>query len=129
MTETADERDQLIADLLEEAHGLRMKLEDFSQYTESKVAEFVIARKAFEEEQSASQQHLVLARHDIEVFRNRQDQMQKQMIEMNAKVRAMEQRVERLIKQRDAARERVKALESSRAVRIAARLRKLLRRG
>ncbi len=129
MTETADERDQLIADLLEEAHGLRMKLEDFSQYTESKVAEFVIARKAFEEERSASQQHLVLAQHDIEVFRNRQDQMQKQMIEMNAKVRAMEQRVERLIKQRDAARERVKALESSRAVRIAARLRKLLRRG
>jgi chromosome segregation ATPase len=129
MTETADERDQLIADLLEEAHGLRMKLEDFSQYTESKVAEFVIARKAFEEERSASQQHLVLAQHDIEVFRNRQDQMQKQMIEMNAKVRAMEQRVERLIKQRDAARERVRALESSRAVRIAARLRKLLRRG
>ena len=129
MTETADERDQLIADLLEEAHGLRMKLEDFSQYTESKVAEFDIARKAFEEERSASQQHLVLAQHDIEVFRNRQDQMQKQMIEMNAKVRAMEQRVERLIKQRDAARERVKALESSRAVRIAARLRKLLRRG
>ena len=129
MTETADERDQLIADLLEEAHGLRMKLEDFSQYTESKVAEFVIARKAFEEERSASQQHLVLAQHDIEVFRNRQDQMQKQMIEMNAKVRAMEQRVERLIKQRDAARERVKALESSRAVRIAGRLRKLLRRG
>ena len=129
MTETADERDQLIADLLEEAHGLRMKLEDFSQYTESKVAEFVIARKAFEEERSASQQHLVLAQHDIEVFRNRQDQMQRQMIEMNANVRAMEQRVERLIKQRDAARERVKALESSRAVRIAARLRKLLRRG
>lgn len=129
MTETADERDQLIADLLEEAHGLRMKLEDFSQYTESKVAEFVIARKAFEEERSASQQHLVLAQHDIEVFRNRQDQMQKQMIEMNTKVRAMEQRVERLIKQRDAARERVKALESSRAVRIAARLRRLLRRG
>ena len=129
MTETADERDQLIADLLEEAHGLRMKLEDFSQYTESKVAEFVIARKAFEEERSASQQHLVLAQHDIEVFRNRQDQMQKQMIEMNAKLRAMEQRVERLIKQRDAARERVRALESSRAVRIAARLRKLLRRG
>ena len=129
MTETADERDQLIADLLEEAHGLRMKLEDFSQYTESKVAEFVIARKAFEEERSASQQHLVLAQHDIEVFRNRQDQMQKQMIEMSAKVRAMEQRVERLIKQRDAARERVRALESSRAVRIAARLRKLLRRG
>ena len=71
----------------------------------------------------------MLAQHDIEVFRNRQDQMQRQMIEMNAKVRAMEQRVERLIKQRDAARERVKALESSRAVRIAARLRKLLRRG
>lgn len=129
MSEIADERDQLIADLLEEAHGLRMKLEDFSQYTESKVAEFVLARKSFTEERDGDRQLLANAQHDIEVFRNRQDQMQKQMIEMNAKVRAMEQRVERLIKQRDAARERVKALESSRAVRIATRLRKLLRRG
>ena len=46
MADTTDERDQLIADLLEEAHGLRMKLEDFSQYTEAKVAEFVQARNS-----------------------------------------------------------------------------------
>ncbi|MFM7081358.1 MAG: hypothetical protein ACKPBF_11845 [Actinomycetota bacterium] len=128
MTETADERDQLIADLLEEAHGLRMKLEDFSQYTEAKVAEFVLARKALVEEQDAAKTYLSLAQHDIGVFRARQDQMHQQMVEINGKLRAAEQRIEKLIRQRDVARERVKALESSRSVRIAARLRKLLRR-
>lgn len=128
MTETADERDQLIADLLEEAHGLRMKLEDFSHYTEAKVAEFVLARKSLAEERDSAATLLSLAQHDVGVFRTRQDQMQQQMIEMNAKVRAMEQRVEKLVKQRDAARERVRALESSRAVRLAARLRRFLRR-
>ena len=41
--EITDEREQLIADLLEEAHGLRMKYEEFSYYTETKVAEFGIS--------------------------------------------------------------------------------------
>ena len=121
MPDSPDDRDQLIADLLEEAHGLRMKLEDFSLYTESKVAEFVLARKSLTEERDSAQHHLQLAQHDVQVFRLRQDQMQQQLIEIEA-------RTEKLIKQRDAARARVQALEASRAVRIATRLRKLLRR-
>lgn len=128
MTESADERDQLIADLLEEAHGLRMKLEDFSQYTESQVAEFVLARKALTEERDSAQQHLALAKHDVEVFRLRQDQMQHQLIEMTKALAELNAQVERLTKQRDNARNRVRALETSRGVRIAARLNKLLRR-
>ncbi|MFM7081102.1 MAG: hypothetical protein ACKOYI_03945 [Actinomycetota bacterium] len=129
MPNSSDDRDQLIADLLEEAHGLRMKLEDFSLYTESKVAEFVLARKSLTEERDFAQHHLQLAQHDVQVFRLRQDQMQQQLIELSQKLREIEARTERLIKQRDAARARVQALEASRAVRIATRLRKLLRRG
>ncbi|MFM8416680.1 MAG: hypothetical protein ACKOAT_04225 [Actinomycetota bacterium] len=129
MPNSSDDRDQLIADLLEEAHGLRMKLEDFSLYTESKVAEFVLARKSLTEERDLAQHHLQLAQHDVQVFRLRQDQMQQQLIELSQKLREIEARTERLIKQRDAARARVQALEASRAVRIATRLRKLLRRG
>jgi len=129
MPDSPDDRDQLIADLLEEAHGLRMKLEDFSLYTESKVAEFVVARKSLTEERDSAQHHLHLAQHDVQVFRLRQDQMQQQLIELSQQLRAIEARTAKLTKQRDVARARVLALEESRAVRLATRLRKLLRRG
>ena len=119
--EITDEREQLIADLLEEAHGLRMKYEEFSYYTETKVAEFVLARKEFvlaREELTAERDDAVrrmeLSQQDLRVLRVRQDQLHLELIKTT--------------KQRDRARERVKALEASRAVRIAARLRKLLRR-
>ena len=36
-----DDRDELIKELLAEAHGLRMKNEQISLYTESKIAELV----------------------------------------------------------------------------------------
>ncbi|MFM8506862.1 MAG: hypothetical protein ACKOBR_04110, partial [Actinomycetota bacterium] len=85
--------------------------------------------KSLTEERDSAQHHLQLAQHDVQVFRLRQDQMQQQLIELSQKLREIEARTEKLIKQRDAARARVQALEASRAVRIATRLRKLLRRG
>lgn len=123
MAETTDERDQLIADLLEEAHGLRMKLEDFSQYTEAKVAEFVQARKALSEERDRAIQQSSLAVGDLEVLRRRQDELHLQLVEMTKKLRELESQVERLTQQRDRARERVRALEASRSFRIVTRLR------
>ena len=114
MAETLNEQEQLIADLLEEAHGLRMKYEEFSLYTEAKIAEFVIARKALTEERDRAVHHRGLAEMDLEVLRRRQEQLHEQLI--------------KAVQQRDRARERVAALEASRAVRFAVRLRKLLRR-
>ncbi|MEY3977563.1 MAG: hypothetical protein RLZZ284_419 [Actinomycetota bacterium] len=125
MTQTNDERDQLIADLLEEAHGLRMKLEDFSQFTEAKVAEFVIARKSLTEERDRAVHQGSLAVNDLEVLRRRQDDLHRQLIDTTAKLREVEARVDRLIQQRDRARERVRALESSRSYRLVTRLRRL----
>lgn len=128
MAETLNEQEQLIADLLEEAHALRMKYEEFSLYTESKVAEFVIARKALTEERDRALHerdravhHMGLAEMDLEVLRRRQEQLHQQLVTTNASIA-------KLTKQRDRARERVAALEASRAVRFAVRLRKLLRR-
>jgi len=128
MTQTNDERDQLIADLLEEAHGLRMKLEDFSQFTEAKVAEFVIARKSLTEERDRAVHQGSLAVNDLEVLRRRQDELHRQLIDTTAKLREVEARADRLIQQRDRARERVRALESSRSYRLVMRLRRLTRR-
>jgi hypothetical protein len=114
MAETLNEQEQLIADLLKEAHGLRMKYEEFSLYTESKVAEFVIARKALTEERDRAVHHRGLAEMDLEVLRRRQEQLHEQLV--------------KAVRQRDRARERIAALEASRAVRLAVWLRKLLRR-
>ena len=41
MAQVGIDSDDLINELLEETHGLRMKYEDFSRFTEEKVAEFV----------------------------------------------------------------------------------------
>ena len=125
MAETNEDREQLIADLLEEAHGLRMKLEDFSQFTESKVAEFVIARKSLTEERDKAVHHGSLAANDLEVLRRRQDDLHRQLVETTNRLREVEAKVERLTRQRDRARERVRALESSRSYRLAMRLRRL----
>jgi hypothetical protein len=51
---------------------------------------------------------------DLEVLRRRQEQLHEQLV--------------KAVRQRDRARERIAALEASRAVRFAVRLRKLLRR-
>lgn len=128
MADTTDERDQLIADLLEEAHGLRMKLEDFSQYTEAKVAEFVQARNSLTQERDRAVQQSNLAVNDLEVLRRRQDELHIQLVEMNKKLHELESQVERLTQQRDRARERVRALESSRSYRLVSALRKPFRR-
>lgn len=128
MADTTDERDQLIADLLEEAHGLRMKLEDFSQYTEAKVAEFVQARNSLTQERDRAVQQSNLAVNDLEVLRRRQDELHIQLVEMNKKLHELESQVERLTQQRDRARERVRALESSRSYRMVSALRKRFRR-
>lgn len=128
MTDTKDERDQLIADLLEEAHGLRMKLEDFSQYTESKVAEFVVARKALTEERDAAVHLHTLAQHDLQVLRHRQLQMQHDLIELNSTLRRMEEQIVHLTRQRDNARRRARESERPLVVRVVARLRRRLSR-
>ncbi|MEY3615208.1 MAG: hypothetical protein RLZZ518_208 [Actinomycetota bacterium] len=119
--ETAADLEQLVADLLEEAHALRMKYEEFSRYTEAKVAEFVSARRELQTERDGALQerdyafhHLALVQQDLHILRQRQDQLHEQL--------------HKAVKQRDRARARVAALEASRAVRIAVRIRKLLRR-
>lgn len=45
MTSSPDDRDELIKELFAEAHGLRMKNEQISQYTEGKIAELVKTRR------------------------------------------------------------------------------------
>jgi len=47
-TTTSEDLDLLVSELFAETHGLRMKYEEFSQYTEAKIADFVDAKQTLE---------------------------------------------------------------------------------
>ena len=180
--------EQLVDQLLIESHGLRMKYEDFSRYTEGQVEEFVLTKRRLNHElstigeqtkwlsQRATQleaavehleqqrdhllgerdrtkgvfaatvehleqqrDHALLeggrletelshARGDVELLHNQRAMVQGELVKITHECLALQNQLVKAVKQRDRARERVVALEASRAVRFAARLRKLLRR-
>ena len=111
-TTNNEEYDLLISELFAEAHGLRMKYEEFSQYTEAKIAEFVLERKpiAIQLEQLSRDWAVTNA----------------QRAQIHADLVALTARIDKLTAQRDNARLRVKALESARSYRIAKKLRRLV---
>lgn len=127
MTDLTSQDEQLIADLLTEAHALRMKYEEFSKYTESKVAEFVEARRTLTAERDQMAHRLGLAEQDLLVLRQRQEQLHRQLIDVATRLAATEARLATRTAQRDRARTLVRAYERSRAVRLAKWLRTPLR--
>jgi len=109
---------RLIEDLFAEAHGLRMRYEDFSAYTEGRIAELVAERKAA----AAS---LASLASDLRLLHDQRDQLHAQLVDATARAAAAEATLETRTAQRDRARARVAALESSRAVRLARLLRRV----
>lgn len=180
--------EQLVDQLLIESHGLRMKYEDFSRYTEGQVEEFVLTKRRLNHELStigeqtkwlsqratqleaavehleqqrdhllgerdrtkgvfaATVEHLeqqrdhalregerlvtelLHARGDITLIQNQRAMVQGELVKITHECLALQNQLIKAVKQRDRARERVVALEASRAVRFAVRLRRLLRR-
>ncbi len=106
---------QLVEDLFAEAHGLRMRYEDFSLYTERRIADLVGDRKAAVRRLEA----------DLRVLHEQRDQLHAQLVDAVARATAAEAMLETRTAQRDRARARVAALEASRAVRLATSLRRL----
>jgi glycyl-tRNA synthetase beta subunit len=109
-TTNNEEYDLLISELFAEAHGLRMKYEEFSQYTEAKIAEFVLEPIAIQLEQLS---------RDLAVTNAQRAQIHADLVALTA-------RIDNLTAQRDNARLRVKTLESARSYRIAKKLRRLV---
>lgn len=89
-----------------------MKYEEFSQFTEAKIAEFVLERKPM-----ATQ--LEQLSRDLAVTNAQRAQIHADLVALTA-------RIDKLTSQRDGARRRVKTLESARSFRIAKKLRKLV---
>jgi chromosome segregation ATPase len=95
-----------------------MRYEDFSLYTERRIAELVGDRKAAERDRDRIQA-------DLRLLHEQRDQLHAQLVDAVARAAAAEAMLETRTAQRDRARARVAALEASRAVRLAASLRRL----
>ena len=124
-TTNSEDHDLLISELFAEAHGLRMKYEEFSQYTEAKIDDFVHAKQALENLIAQRTQELAISNEqrlqDLAITSAQRAQIHAELVSLTA-------RVDKLISQRNKARHRVKFLESSRGYRFEQRLRRLVAR-
>ena len=117
MTSSPDDRDELIKELIAEAHGLRKKNEQISHYTESKIAELVKTRR-----------ELLQVRGGIEEVVEQRNNLQGQLSALTGEHDQLLQMQVVMTDQRDRLRVRVAEIETSRSYRIGQRLSRLAAR-
>ena len=115
MTSSTDDRDELIKELFAEAQGLRMKNEQISQYTESKIAELVKTRR-----------ELMQVRGGIEEVVEQRNALQGQLNILTGEHDQLLQMQVVMTDQRDRLRVRIAEIEASRSYRIGQRLSRLV---
>jgi len=135
VTFTNQDYDTLITELINEINAVRNKYDAFSQFTETKVADFVHTNRHLknllaQETQIRDQRTQELAQRTQELAQRTQDLAitNAQRAQLHAELVALNARVDGLIFQRDKARSRVKFLEASRAYRFEQKLRSIASR-
>ena len=135
MTLTNQDYDTLITELINEINAVRNKYDAFSQFTETKVADFVHTNRHLKNLHAAQTQELTqrtqeLTQRTQELTQRTQDLAitNAQRAQLHAELVTLTARVNGLIIQRDKARSRVKFLEVSRAYRIEQKLRSIASR-
>ena len=128
MTFTNQDYDTLITELINEINAVRNKYDAFSQFTETKVADFVHTNRHLknllaQETQIRDQrtQELAQRTQDLAITNAQRAQLHAELVVVTA-------RLDGLIFQRDKARSRVKFLEASRAFRFEQKLRSIASR-
>jgi len=111
MTLPVDDRDDLIRELFTEAHGLRMKNEQISQYVETKIAELVKIRR-----------ELLQTRGGFEELVEQRNKLQGQLDALTSEHGQLIEMHSGMTDQRDRLRTRIAAVEASRSYRIGQRL-------
>jgi chromosome segregation ATPase len=106
-----DDRDELIKELLAEAHGLRMKNEQISLYTESKIGELV-----------KLQRELLTIRDGFETVVEQRNDLEVKLALVNTELEHLGTIYTAMTDQRDRLRGRVAKVETSRAFRIGQRI-------
>lgn len=112
MTLTNQDYESLLTEVINEVNAVRNKYDAFSQFTEAKVAQYVLEQK------SLSNRIDQLTR-DLAVTNAQRAQIQAELV-------ALTTRAEKILMQRDKARNRVKFLEATRTYRLEQKLRSLV---
>lgn len=123
----ADERDELIRELLAESFGLRTKAEHLSQYVESKVAELVKLRRNLAEIEAGEERRrlvdeLGLVRTALEDAVRRRNEAESRLDALLAEHGELARVHQDMSEQRDRLRERMSELERSREYRVGSAL-------
>ena len=126
MTLANQDYDTLITELINEINAVRNKYDAFSQFTETKVADFVHTNRHLKN--LLDQRTQELAQRTQELAQRTQDLAitNAQRAQLHAELVSLTTRIDRLLTQRDKARSRVKFLEASRSYRIEQKLRSLV---
>lgn len=121
MTSTNQDYDTLITELINEINAVRNKYDAFSQFTETKVADFVHTNRHLKNLLAQRTQELAQRTQDLAITNAQRAQLHAELVAVTA-------RLDGLIFQRDKARSRVKFLEASRAYRFEQKLRSIASR-
>ena len=121
MTFTNQDYDTLITELINEINAVRNKYDAFSQFTETKVADFVHTNRHLKNLLARETQELAQRTQDLAITNAQRAQLHAELVAVTA-------RLDGLIFQRDKARSRVKFLEASRAYKFEQKLRSIASR-
>ena len=121
MAQTNEEYDALLTELLADTNNMRDKYDEFSQFMETKIAEFVLERKLL----APSLGQLT---RDLAVTNAQRSQIQSELVKLTNEVERLKLLVETLTTQRDNAKNRVLDIESTRVYRLSTRLSRLNQR-
>ena len=127
MSEGADDRDELIKQLLAESFGLRTKAEQLSQYVETKVAELVKTKRQLQAvlddaKRKQLEEELALLRSGIEEATKQRNEMQGRLDSLLAEHEQLGVAHTQMTDQRDRLRTRMAEVEASSEYRLAQRL-------
>ena len=128
MTLTNQDYDTLITELINEINAVRNKYDAFSQFTETKVADFVHTNRHLKNLHAAQTQELTQLTQELTQRTQDLAITNAQRAQLHAELVTLTARVDGLIMQRDKARSRVKFLEATRAYRIEQKLRSIASR-
>lgn len=121
MTFTNQDYDTLITELINEINAVRNKYDAFSQFTETKVADFVHTNRHLKNLLAQETQIRDQRTQDLAITNAQRAQLHAELVAVTA-------RLDGLIFQRNKARSRVKFLEASRAYRFEQKLRSIASR-
>ncbi|NQV96394.1 MAG: hypothetical protein HQ486_01230 [Acidimicrobiaceae bacterium] len=121
MAATNEDYDALLTELLADTNNMRDKYDEFSQFMEIKIAEFVLERKLL----APSLGQLT---RDLAVTNAQRSQIQAELVKLTNEVERLKLLVETLTTQRNNAKNRVLEYESTRLYRLSNRLSRFIRR-